>query len=89
MDDPSVNYKFFRLLREYEDCENIIDIGSCGLHIIHGALQTGHKSAGWSVNGFLLGIYYLFKDSPARRGNFIALTTCKIFPLKFGKIRWV
>lgn len=89
MDGPSVNWKFFRLLQEDENCQNIIDIGSCGLHVLSGALQTGHKETGWAVNDFLHGIYYLFNDSPARRGAFSSTTGCTKFPLKFCKIRWV
>lgn len=89
MDGPAVNWKFLRLLREEQNCDNIIDIGSCGLHIIHGALQSGHKSAGWNVNEFLRGIYYLFIDSPAHRADFTFLTECSVFPYKFCQVRWV
>ena len=27
---------------------NLIDIGSCSLHIIHGAFKTGAESSGWN-----------------------------------------
>lgn len=70
MDGPAVNWKFFRLLKSDielgEGSPELLDIGSCGLHVIHGAFQTGHSKAGWQVNQFLRGLYYLFKDSPAR-----------------------
>ncbi|KAJ8931829.1 hypothetical protein NQ314_015226 [Rhamnusium bicolor] len=48
MDGPNVNRKFLRLFKESQEItteKKIIHIGSCGLHIIHGAFQTGHKAA--------------------------------------------
>ncbi|KAJ8917012.1 hypothetical protein NQ315_012930 [Exocentrus adspersus] len=96
MDDqpyPSVNWKFYRLLKQKLDDEcSLIDLGSCGLHIIHGSLQTGHKASGWSVNSFLTGLYLLFKDVPTRRSDFIGIieiTKTSVFPLKFCQTRWV
>lgn len=54
-------------------------MGSCGLHVLHGSLQTGHKSSGWSVDAILRGIYWLFKDSPSRRADFTKLTGRLLF----------
>lgn len=72
MDGPNVNWKFYKCLQIEMNDHKMIDLGSCGLHVIHGALQHGHKAAGWNVNSFLTGIYWLFKDSPARRSDFIS-----------------
>ena len=44
MDGPSVNWSFYdKLGKEMKDeCGmGLLNIGSCGLHVIHGALQTG------------------------------------------------
>ena len=44
MDGPGVNWPFFREIqkhREQKELPQLINIGSCGLHIIHGAFQTG------------------------------------------------
>ena len=91
MDGPSVNWKFLDSLRETRDetDRQLIDIGSCGLHVLHGALQTGHTASGWSVNEFLHSIYGLFKDSPARRVDFTHITGTVVFPLKFCQVQWV
>lgn len=88
MDGPNVNWKFLRLLNENEDVK-LLQLGSCGLHVLHGAFQTGHKAAQWSINEFLRGIYWLFKDSPARRTCYKELTGQAEFPLKFCSVRWV
>ena len=52
MDGPSTNWKVLALmdkLREKAEIPPMDCIGSCGLHIISGALGTGVKKADWSV----------------------------------------
>ena len=74
MDGPNVNIKLYRLLKDsLGEASKLIDIGTCGLHVVHGSLQSGHKASGWSVNSFLIGLYYLFKDSPARRSDYLGM----------------
>ena len=68
MDGPNVNWKFFRLLKE-EQNTNVLELGSCGLHVVHGAFYSGHKAAQWTISEFLRGIYWLFKDSPENLGQ--------------------
>jgi hypothetical protein len=45
MDGPSVNWKFLESLQSniHPDAADpkLLDLGSCGLHVIHGAFQTG------------------------------------------------
>jgi hypothetical protein len=93
MDGPSVNWKFLDLynivFQEYHDGNKLLEVGSCGLHIVHGSLQHGHKAAGWSVNSRLRALHNLFKDSPARRAQFTSVTSSTLFPLKFCQVRWV
>jgi hypothetical protein len=92
MDGPSVNCKFVKLpcakLQEISDMK-LLELGSCGLHAVHGAIQTGHGASGWAVNATLKAMYSLFKDSPARRADFTSVTGSSKFPLKFCQIRWV
>ena len=69
MNGPAVNWKFLDLLsKNLSDDMNanaLIDMGSCSLHVIHGAVQTGHNVSGWKVSCSLKALYGLFKDSPA------------------------
>lgn len=91
MDGPAVNLSFYRQFTE-DFKENygrsLLDTGICSLHVVSGALQHGHKKAGWNVNGILRGMHQVFKDSPARRADFIKITGCNTFPKSFCKIRW-
>ena len=64
-------------------------LGSCGLHVINGSLTTGHKTANWKVQVQLKSFFKLFKDSPARRADYIDFTGCDQFPKKFCSVRWV
>lgn len=73
MDGPSVNWKMFRaysseMSRNYG--HQVLELGSCGLHVLNNVFQVGSRSSGWEVNEFLSSLYYLFKDSPARSSDF-------------------
>jgi len=93
MDGPSVNWKFLETLQTslHPDAADpqLLGLGSCGLHVIHGTFQTGHKAADWTINEMLRGLYGLFKDSPARRADYMAVTGNKVFPKKFCQVRWL
>ncbi|KAJ8914333.1 hypothetical protein NQ315_011321, partial [Exocentrus adspersus] len=90
IDGSNVNLKFLRLFKEYvRENNKLIDLGTCGLHVVHGSIRSGHKAAGWHVDSVLNGIYWIFKDSPARRSDYIAITKSDLFPLKFCRTRWV
>lgn len=92
MDGPNVNHKLHSMLQndlKESSSKSLLDIGSCGLHIVHGAFKTGLKSTSWNLNKFLYDIFNLFKNSPARRADFKHLTGSYNFPLKFCSVRWV
>jgi hypothetical protein len=95
MDGPNVNWKLFRLLQEKIAEESvdpsfprILDTGCCSLHVVHGALRTGHSKTPWRLNEILRNLYKLFKNSPARRSCFIEVTNSSQFPKKFCEVRW-
>ena len=94
MDGPRVNWKLLSLLcedREKQDADlpKLLNIGSCGLHVIHGAFCTGCKATEWKVEGVLRSLWYLFHDSPARRDDFKQVTGTTVFPLQFCATRWI
>ena len=46
MDGPNTNWSVLKLLQEdrcEKDYPNIIDIGSCSLHVVHGAFKSGMR----------------------------------------------
>ena len=92
MDGPSINWKFFNLLqkdRVEKEQHNLIDIGSCSLHIIHGASKTGAESSGWNMKAILKGVFTILNDTPARTEDYISITGEERFPLLFCATWWV
>ncbi|KAJ8043765.1 hypothetical protein HOLleu_11016 [Holothuria leucospilota] len=92
MDGPNVNLKFYRDLeneRKTEELPGMLNIGSCGLHIVHGSLQKGVTASGWNLASLLRALWQLFHDTPARREDFFQITGSSIFPLQFCPHRWV
>jgi len=86
MDGPNTNWKVLELLHD-DRCENdlpsIVNIGSCGLHVIHGAFKTGVEATDWSLNKILKAMWKIFDDSPARRDMYINICECCQFPLPY------
>lgn len=71
MDGPNVNWKFHRLMQEKISMtfnQSLLSIGSCGLHIVHGAFKDGAAASAWPVQDVLKSLHKLFKETPARRG---------------------
>ena len=50
MDGPNTNWKVYENLKSHrteKEFPQIIDVGSCGLHVVHRTFQTGMKANGW------------------------------------------
>ena len=92
MDGPNVNWKFARTLskgRTENGLSDLIDIGSCPLHVINGAFQTGSMASSWNLKKILKAEWQIIHDSPARREDFMSVTSSSVFPLPFCATRWV
>ena len=72
MDGPNVNWSFYSKVEKSRlDFDvHLIDIGSCGLHIVHGAFQKGVEETEWKVDSVLHAMYHLLKGTPARREDY-------------------
>ena len=81
-------FKEIQIHREQEELSQLINVGSCGLHIIHGAFQTGATTTWCNIKGTLKAIYKLLFDSPARRADCISVTGSMLFPFSFCATRW-
>ena len=66
MDGSIVNLKFLEKLQK-DSLENeqpeLVNIGSCGLHAIHGVFKTGAESTSWNIRKTLHCSYKLLHDS--------------------------
>ena len=93
MDGPSVNWSFLEKVKSDLDRDpndpHLLELGSCSLHIVHGAFKTGSEESGFDISHLLTSLYYLFNDSPARQDDYTQLTSSTTFPRKFCAHRWL
>lgn len=93
MDGPNVNWSVHKQLQMNIEKSTggmkMLEIGSCGLHILHNAFQRGHAATQWEIKSFLTSLFFLFHDSPARREDFLKIARSTAFPLKFCCHRYV
>ena len=92
MEGPNVNGSFYqKLMAEvYDDrSRKLIDIGSCGLHVVHNAFRAGFGTTGCDLKSFLWALHRIFHETPARREYFTAVTGTTVFPMKFCMHQWV
>lgn len=65
MDSPNANHNFFKDLKaefESEHGSEILNICTCILPIMHGAIKAVMQSTNWLVVEFLRALFNLFKD---------------------------
>ncbi|RUS83573.1 hypothetical protein EGW08_008679 [Elysia chlorotica] len=74
---------------EREQTNNLVNIGTCGLHVLHNAFKDGMKATKWEIQSLLKFAFYLFQESPARREDFFNITSSRLMPLQFCGHRWL
>ena len=92
MDGPNTNWSVVKIIQERRKDDGLPcleSIGSCGLHIIHGAFKDGIKETGWNLQHTMKGSYQLLHDTPARREDYTTVTKSSDFPFFFCGTRWV
>ena len=94
MDGPNVNWRLLEELTKNrnekdDDLPMLLNLGSCSLHVIHGAFRYGALQTEWNLDGILRALWFTFHDSPARREDFTAITGSSLFPLKFWATCWL
>ena len=57
-------------------------IGSCGRHVLHGALEGSIQKVNWKVGKLLRAINWLFHDSLAQRDAYLKQGDTKMFPVQ-------
>ena len=65
-----------------KEYEQLMNIGSCGLHTAHSAFQTGSKTTTWNLGKIMKAIWQIFHDSPARRDVYTKICESKEYPVK-------
>ena len=94
MDGPNANWKLYSMLQRELQAEcstNLLNVGSCRLHVVHGAYEKGINSTGWNLSSKFSAFHRLFEDSPARRDDYCSILDedSPLMPLKHCPTRWM
>ena len=104
MDGPNVNWKLIQLLKDKKkeldpEAPDLLELGSCRVHVMHGAFNTASGVTNWELAKYLKGCYFVFKKSPARRSDYLEVNdlleshlgrdSSYLFPLKYCGHRWM
>ena len=83
MDGPNVNWKLYHGIVEernqFDDYQALIDIGSCSLHVVHGAFRRSMQKKKWGINGVLKAMHNMFDESPSKREDYQILLDLRFF----------
>ena len=66
LDGPATNWAIFDKLRQHREENEIpvlFDIGSCSLHVVHGAFQVGVEATKWNLSNVFQAMWKIFHDS--------------------------
>ena len=74
--------------REEMELHQLINIGSCGLHIIHDSFKTHIEVADWDIKATAKDVFQILHNSPATRADYISVSGSNLFPL-FCATCWV
>ena len=93
MDGPNVDWKLLDSIAEdrssNEQYPTLLNVGSCSLHVIHGAFRNGMKQTNWGIDLLLKLLHSLFNETPARRENYTKITENEVFAQQFCGLRWL
>ena len=81
--------KEMKITRDELNLPSLIELGTCGLHTVHRAFQTGAKEMNWNLDRYFHKEYKLFDSTPAKREDYVTYTGVDILPSKFCNHRYV
>ena len=92
MDGANVNWTFHEMLQQEMKVDHdmtLLNIGSWGLHVIHGAFKDGCVACEWNLIHIFSSMYIVFNETPARWEDYVKATSSNDFPVKFCYHRWL
>ncbi|KAK3091222.1 hypothetical protein FSP39_018058 [Pinctada imbricata] len=66
---------------------SLLNLGSCGLYVVHGSFKTGTSATGWKIDRLLRSLWYVIENSPTRREEYESIGGSGVFPLRFCSTR--
>ena len=77
MDGPRVNIKLLQVVqddRKDKELPHLLDIGTCGLHTLHGSFKTDIEKSEWEIKSLMKASFNMLHDSPDRRDDYENVT---------------
>ena len=90
-DRPNVNIavlKKYASLREEKELDPFIELGTCGLHVVHSSMKAGAKASEWKLQKLLKAMWQFIHDASARRAMYNNILECTDYPAKFCGHGW-
>ncbi|CAF4493757.1 unnamed protein product, partial [Rotaria sp. Silwood2] len=95
-DNPNVNKTVEKMINDAMTKVNaeLLNIGTCNLHVIHNGFKAGTTETNWHVENFCMNIWSWFQKSPARQEDFENIVdelneSIEKTILYFSSTRWV
>ena len=89
IDGLNVNWKFCcNLFQECkgEELPDLLNIGSCSLHVVHKSFKKGAKESGWNLGNTLHSLWQIFYDIQPEWKILFKLQAVVCFPFSFVSI---
>ena len=91
-DGPNVKPLFLNSMTEFREEKeylSLVDIGTCGLHVIHVSLKTGtQKGTDWDIQKLLKSMWQFLREAPVRRALYENISESLDYPVKFCGHKW-
>ena len=85
--------------KQHPDALSLLEMRSCGHHVLHGAYKTAQSVKSWTLDRFLKICFSIFKKSPAKRSAYLKCNdffvshkgkdTSYLFPFKYFAHCWL
>ena len=90
---PNLNLLFLNgVAKFWEEKEYLplVDIGTCGLHVIYVSLKIGaQKGTDWDIQKLLKSVWQFLHEAPEQRVLYENISESLDYPVKFCDHRWV
>ena len=70
MDGPNANWKVFDPVQRHQgelEYFSLSNLGSCGLHMVHGAFKAGAQESVWGIHKIFKAMWNIFQDEGEKR----------------------
>ena len=92
IDRPSVNVKLLQIVqddREDKGLPHLLDIGTCGLHTLHGSFKAGIEKSEWGMKSLMEASFNILHNSPAGWDDYESVTKSSKLSRLFFAVRWI